>query len=157
MAMQLDSEVEIGGIAWDYPNPYLYSVSVQPGDIDGLNHANNAVYVQWCEQAAWAHSGELGLSLADYRRLDRAVAIRRSEFDYIAAAWEGEQLSIATWLTGCDGKLRLERRFQVVRASDAVTLLRGRWEVVCIEISSGRPRRMPPEFADIYGRAVIDV
>ena len=68
---------------WDYPQPFTLPVTPQAGDIDGLNHTNNAVYVRWCEQAGWAHSERLGLSLDDYRRLDRAMAIRRGEYDYL--------------------------------------------------------------------------
>jgi hypothetical protein len=37
-----------------------------------------------------------------------------------------------------------------VRNSDQVTVLRGHWDLVCIEISSGRARRMPPEFLAAY-------
>ena len=67
----------------------------------------------------------------------------------------GEQLLFGTWLTGSDGKLTLERRFQIVRPADGATILRGRWNLVCIEMSSGRPRRMPPEFLEVYLGALI--
>ena len=140
---------------WDYPHPYTLPVSPQADDIDGLNHTNNAVYVRWCEQAGWAHSERLGLALDDYTRLDRAMAIRRSEYDYLLPTFLGEALTLATWLVGGDGKLAMERRFQLVRASDGATVLRGRWDLVCIEISSGRPRRMPAEFVDTYMPAVV--
>ena len=135
---------------WDYPQPFTLPVSPQAGDIDGLDHTNNAVYVRWCEQAGWAHSVQLGLALDDYRRLDRAMAIRRGEYDYLLPTSLGEPLLLATWLVGGDGKLSLERRFQVVRASDGATVLRARWELVCIDITVGRPRRMPPEFIAAY-------
>jgi acyl-CoA thioester hydrolase len=49
----------------------------------------------------------------------------------------------------------MERRFQLVRASDGATVLRGRWELVCIDISGGRPRRMPAEFLEAYMPQVI--
>ncbi len=140
---------------WDYPDPHLYFVTATAAAIDGLEHVNNAEYVRWCEQSAWAHSEHLGLSLDDYRRLDRAMAVRRGEFDYIGAAREGERLCVATWLTATDEKLMLERRFQLVRAEDGATLLRGRWSLVCIQISSGRPRRLPPAFLQVYAAAVV--
>jgi acyl-CoA thioester hydrolase len=35
-------------------------------------------------------------------------------------------------------------------------VLRGRWDLVCIELSSGRPRRMPREFLDAYMTVVVD-
>lgn len=140
---------------WDHPQPYTLELSPIAADIDGLDHTNNAVYVRWCEQAGWAHSEALGLSLADYRRLDRAMAIRRSEYDYILPTAAGDQLLLGTWLYATDGKLNMERRFQLLRASDGATVLRGRWGLVCIDISSGRARRMPPEFCDVYLPAVV--
>jgi acyl-CoA thioester hydrolase len=140
---------------WDHPQPFILAVTPQAGDIDGLNHTNNAVYVRWCEQAGWAHSDSLGLSLDDYRRLDRAMAIRRGEYDYLLPTLVGEALRLATWLVGGDGKLSMERRFQLVRDSDGATVLRGRWDLVCIELSSGRPRRMPAEFLDTYMPVIV--
>jgi acyl-CoA thioester hydrolase len=135
---------------WDLAHPFTMVVTPRPGDIDGLNHTNNAVYVQWCEKIAWAHSEALGLSLADYRRLDRAMAIRRGEYDYLLPTALADELTLATWLAASDGRLTMERRFQLVRRRDRATVLRGRWELVCIELSSGRPRRMPPEFCAVY-------
>ena len=140
---------------WDYPSPFTLALSPAHADIDGLGHTNNAVYVQWCEQAGWAHSESLGLSLADYRRVDRAMAIREGHYDYLLPSFEGEALVLGTWLTGSDGRLTMERRFQLRRASDGVTLVRGRWVLVCIEISSGKPKRMPPEFLARYEAAVV--
>ncbi len=148
--MQLDS-------LWDHPRPFTLSTRVSPEDIDGLNHTNNAVYVKWCEQVAWAHSVALGLDLEAYHRLDRAMAITRSEYDYLQASREGEEIAVGTWIVDWDRKLTMQRRFQVIRVDDGVTLLRGGMRFACIELSSGRPRRMPPEFIEGYGVAVIDV
>ena len=139
---------------WDYPQPHLVAVTPQAGDIDGLQHTNNAVYVRWCHHAAWQHSKALGLDLEDYRRLDRAMAIRRSEYDYLLPTHEGEALSLATWLCASDGRSSMERCFQLVRASDGATVVRARWELVCIELTSGRARRLPPEFLAVYEPAI---
>lgn len=141
-------------IAWDYPAPFTVSISPREDDIDGLNHTNNAVYVRWCEDVAWAHSESIGLSLADYQRLDRAMAIKRGEYDYLLPSFCGDDLTLATWLTASDGKLTLERRFQLIRTADRATILRGKWDLVCIQMSSGRPRRMPSEFCQAYLTAV---
>lgn len=135
---------------WDYPDPHTIALMPQADDIDGLNHTNNGVYVRWCQDAGWSHSAVLGLTLGDYQRLDRAMAIRRSEYDYLLATALGQALTLATWLVAGDGLLTMERRFQLVRDSDGATVLRARWELVCIEISSGRPRRMPGAFVDAY-------
>jgi len=143
--------------SWDYADPFLLEVVVSKSQIDGLKHVNNAVYVSWCQDAGWQHSMALGLGIEQYHGLDRAMAIRRGEYDYIQAAHLGDELTVATWLTASDGKLLMERRFQIIRKSDGATLLRGRWDLVCIQISSGRPKRLPAEFRDVYGDAVVAV
>lgn len=140
---------------WDHPGPFVVEHRVNPDDIDGLDHTNNTVYVKWCEQAAWGHSVSLGLDLDCYRRLDRAMAITRAEYDYLQASRAGEELLTATWIVSWDRKLTMERRFQIIRPSDGVTLLRGGMRFACIEISTGRPRRMPVEFIEGYGPAVL--
>ena len=140
---------------WDHPGPYTLRTRVGPGDIDGLEHTNNAVYVKWCEQVAWAHSVALGLDLERYRALDRAMAITRSEYDYLQASREGDEIVIGTWIVGWDRRLTMRRQFQAIRAGDGVTLLRGAMRFACIEISTGRPRRLPPEFIAGYGPAVL--
>ena len=142
-------------MAWDYPDPFTLPAQPQLGDIDGLQHTNNAVYVRWCEKIAWAHSESLGLALADYQRLDRAMAIRRGEYDYLLPTGALEELTMATWLMATTSKLSMERRFQLVRNRDQATILRGRWDLVCIELSTGQPRRMPPEFCAVYWPAGV--
>lgn len=144
-------------IEWDFPEPFTRDVTVQAADIDGLGHTNNTVYAKWCEEVAWAHSASLGLDLESYRRLDRAMAVMRSEYDYLQAAYEGDQLVTATWIVHWDGKLTMQRRFQILRPTDGATLLRGLVRFACIELSSGKPRRMPPEFIEGYGPAIREI
>jgi acyl-CoA thioester hydrolase len=142
---------------WDYPEPFIVTNYVRGADIDGLNHTNNAVYVNWCEQAAWAHSVALGLDLESYQQLNRAMAITHSEYHYLQASREGEEVMIGTWIINWDRRLTMQRRFQIIRVDDGVTLLRGGMRFACIELSSGKPRRLPAEFIEGYGPAVRDL
>lgn len=137
-------------MSWDLPTPFTLPILVGADDIDELGHANNAVYVRWLERCAWQHSQSLGLGLAQYRELDRAMAVLRHEIDYLASAYEGDELEMATWIFSWDRKLRMTRHFQLVRKSDGATLLRARTTFVCIELSTGRPKRMPEAFIDGY-------
>jgi acyl-CoA thioester hydrolase len=146
--------MKTGAELWDDPQPFTLATRVGPGDIDGLQHTNNTVYVKWCEQVAWAHSVALGLDLDSYLALDRAMAITRSEYDYLQASRAGDELLVGTWIEAWDRKLTMQRRFQILRPADGVTLLRGLMRFACIEISSGRPRRMPQAFVEGYGQAV---
>ncbi|MDP2244076.1 thioesterase family protein [Pseudomonas sp.] len=141
-------------MSWDLANPFVVDIQVVADDIDGLGHANNAVYVSWLERCAWRHSQYLGLDLAEYRRLDRAMAVLRHEIDYLASAYEDQELQMATWIVESDQRLKMDRRFQLVRPADGLTLLRAKTTFVCIELSSGKPKRMPVEFVEGYGCAL---
>ncbi|WXL24456.1 thioesterase family protein [Ectopseudomonas mendocina] len=142
-------------MTWDYANPFVIDLRVNADDIDGLGHANNAVYVSWLERCAWRHSQFLGLDLAEYRRLDRAMAVVRHEIDYLASAYEDQQLQMATWIVESDNRLKMSRHFQLIRPEDGLTLLRAKTTFVCIELSTGKPKRMPPEFVEGYGGALL--
>jgi acyl-CoA thioester hydrolase len=98
---------------WDHPAPHTLRTRVGAGDIDGLDHTNNAVYVKWCEQVAWSHSVALGLDLERYRALDRAMAITHSEYNYLQASREGDEIIAGTWIVDWDRRLTMARRFQV--------------------------------------------
>lgn len=147
--------MSIDAFIWDHPGPFTIQTQVKPEDIDGLNHTNNTVYVKWCEQVAWAHSVSLGLDLDAYRTLDRAMAITHAEYNYLCASHQGQKIHLATWIVDWDKKLSMKRHFQIVRIEDGVTLLRGSVQFVCIELSTGRPRRMPQEFVRGYGPVVL--
>lgn len=142
-------------MAWDLASPFIIDLQVGAEDIDGLGHANNAVYVSWLERCGWRHSQRLGLDLVEYRRLDRAMAVVRHEIDYLCSAYEDDELQLATWIIDWDKRLKMTRHFQLVRPADGVTLLRAQTTFVCIELSSGKPKRMPAEFIEGYGVAIM--
>jgi len=142
-------------VKWDLETPFIDEIRVQPEDIDELGHANNAVYVRWLERCAWRHSRSLGLGLDEYQQLDRAMVVVRHEIDYLAAGYLDEELQMGTWIVSWDSKLRMTRQFQLCRPRDGATLLRANTTFACVELSSGRPRRMPPEFIELYGKAIV--
>ncbi len=136
--------------AWDLPAPFSVSLAVAAVDIDAYEHVNNSVYMTWFDRAAWEHSAALGLPIEKCLQLDRGMAVLRSVIAYIRPALLGDTIGVATWLLPADGKLRVRRRFQVRREADGVTLARAEIEYACIELSSGRPARWPPEFRERY-------
>jgi acyl-CoA thioester hydrolase len=135
---------------FDLPTPYAIELVVQPEHIDAYNHVNNSIYLTWFDRAAWSHSAHLGISLEECVRLRRGMAAHRTEIDYLLAALLGDEVTVATWIVSADQKLRVERRFQVIRKRDEVTLARARTDYVCINLDSGRAARMPQIFSQAY-------
>ena len=98
-------------IVWDLPTPFTLAINVRAEDTDRLGHANNVVYVRWLEEVSWAHIESLGMTWSLHEETGKAMAITRTEIDYLAAANEGDQLVLGTWLTGYDGRFRSSRHF----------------------------------------------
>mgnify|MGYP000498284320 CR=1 FL=1 len=59
-----------------------------------------------------------------HERLSRAMAITRTEIDYLAASYEGDELLLATWIAQSDQRLTSSRRFQLVRLNDNKTIIK---------------------------------
>jgi acyl-CoA thioester hydrolase len=137
-------------VDWDLPSPYIASIAVAAADIDAYDHVNNAVYMTWFDRAAWEHSAALTLPIETCLQLDRGMAVLRSVIVYLRPAVLGDDIRAATWLLPANGRLRVRRRFQVRREVDGATLARADIEYACIELSSGRPTRWPPEFRERY-------
>jgi acyl-CoA thioester hydrolase len=135
---------------WDLPSPHLHVVVAASDDIDGYGHVNNAVYVGWLDATAWSHSTILGVPPEFCFDGRQGMAVWRTQVNYLAPAFAADRLEIATWIVGSDARLRVARRFQIRRATDGRTLLRALIHYVCIDLDSGKPRRMPATFSERY-------
>lgn len=135
---------------WLHPNPFTRQFTVTDQHIDALGHTNNKVYSQWCEDTAWLHSARLGIEAGDYQKLDRAMVIHRAEYDYHQPALQGDQVLVETWLVTGKGKLTMQRYFQFFNMTSNGLLFQGKWQLVCIKLSTGKPIKMPKEFIQCY-------
>jgi len=142
-------------IEWDLPDPFTLEIDVRAEDTDRLGHANNVVYVRWLEDVSWAHIESLGMTWELHEATGKAMAITRTEIDYLASANAGDRLRLGTWLTGYDGRFRSARQFQLVRPSDGKTLVRAVSTHACVDMKTQRPSRAPREFAEILAAAAV--
>lgn len=143
-------------MSWDYSDPFIMTFQVDASHIDALAHTRNTHYVEWCMETAWAHTTALGLGAAEYQQLDRAMALTHAEYDYLRATRAGDTLRVGTWITDWRSKLQMTRQLQIICQGTEVTVFRGTLKFVCIEISTGQPKKPPREFIDIYTPALVD-
>lgn len=137
---------------WDLPEPFVLEIEVRQEDTDRIGHANNVVYVRWLEDVSWAHIESHGMDWALHEKTGKAMAITRTEIDYLASANSGDRLLLGTWLTDCDHRLRSARQFQLIRPADSRTLVRAISTHACVTMQSQRPSRIPKEFLEIFDR-----
>lgn len=124
-------------------------MTVEPAQIDAFGHVNNTVYLTWFEACAWAHSDAVGLPVEACVALRRGMAVRRSEIDYRRPALAADRLIVANWVVRVD-RLTARREFQLFRPSSGELLAEAGVDYVCINLDTGAPSRMPPEFRAGY-------
>ena len=137
-------------IKWDYANPHIIKLNVEAKHIDAVGHVNNVVYLRWLERVAWNHSERLGIDWKVCQEEGCVMVARRHELDYLAAAFENEDLLIGTWIVESNQKVSLTRTYQIIRESDGMCLMRAKTKWVCMDIQAGKARRMPKLFSEAY-------
>lgn len=124
-------------------------ISVENSHLDVLGHVNNVVYMHWMQDVAVAHVDALGLGLKEYIALKHAMVAVEHHVQYRKAAFEGDQLIIRTWLDDINA-LYLSRQYVIYRPSDASVIFAAQTKWACVEIATGRPKRMSPTFSQAY-------
>ena len=126
------------------PAIFEYTHTVAPEEIDILGHANNLAYVAWMQSAALAHSAAQGWPSEAYQRLGAGWVVRSHQITYRLPAFQGEQISVYTWVAGMRKATSL-RRYQMVRNSDQKTLAMAATDWAFVTYATGLPTRIPPE------------
>jgi acyl-CoA thioester hydrolase len=116
-------------------------VRVRHHEMDALGHVNNAVYLNYVEEAAIEHGRARGYDEARWRALGGNWVVRRHEIEYRLPAVAGDDLAVTTRVVEL-GRARGIRRTTIER--DGVLLVEATTEWVWIGLD-GRPRRVPPE------------
>jgi acyl-CoA thioester hydrolase len=130
---------------------YDHRFEVVDADIDYLGHASNIAYVRWIQDAAVAHSEAVGLDIEAYRRIGAVFVVVRHEIDYLRPVLRGDKLKARTWIPTAMAAKCL-RNTEITRESDAVVVSRSATTWGFIDVSTGRPRRIPEEVrAAFYG------
>lgn len=124
-------------------------IQVQPEHIDVLGHVNNVVYVQWMQDVAAAHIETLGLGLVQYLELKHAMVAVEHHVQYRKAALESDDVILRTWLDDINA-LYSFRQYAFYRPKDQSVLFIANTKWACIEIATGRPKRMSPSFTQAY-------
>jgi len=119
-------------------------------EIDEYEHVNNAVYLQWLDRIAWAHSAELGIPLERCLAIRCGMAVRHTRVDYLEAARLDDLLVLATWIIASDHRLRCTRRFEILRVADGRRMLEAEIDFFSLNLDTGKPCRFPREFTECY-------
>ncbi len=127
----------------DRPLQHTVRVRVRRYEMDALGHVNNAVYLNYVEEAAIEHARALGFDEARWREIGGFWVVRRHEIDYKLPAVAGDELDVTTRITDIQ-RVQATRRTTIVRVRDGALVCEAATYWVWVGLD-GRPRRLPPE------------
>src|SRR5262245_66189093 len=148
---QRTSPLDLAGFSIAHPAPFLCEIAISRAHLSGVvDHVSNIEYVRWLDRAAELHADSLG-----YTRkwlLDNGIMwfVARHEIDYMAEAWLGDELVIATWVRDFR-KVKSWRDYVIVRPSDHTVICRAATLWVLVDLESRRPRRIDEEMIQRFG------
>lgn len=128
---------------------FEYAIEVRDSDIDVLGHVNNVVYIQWMQNAAYAHSAALGWTLERYLSLGAGWVARLHQIEYLQPAFAGQRVIVKTWVADMK-KVTSMRRYRIVRMDlpmreTLLAVAHTNWAF--IDYKRGTPIRIPAEMS----------
>jgi acyl-CoA thioester hydrolase len=126
------------------PRILVQSFPVPEDAIDLNGHVNNLAFLRWMQEAAIQHSTAQGWPMERYLAAGSVWVVRSHFIEYLAPAFEGETLSLLTWVTGYRQQSS-PRRYLFLRPGDRQVIARAETLWVFVDARSGRPRRIPVE------------
>lgn len=128
---------------------FAHQITVGPEAIDQLGHANNIEFVRWIQDVALAHSTHIGLGQEEYRQIGGVFVVRRHAVEYLRSAFEGEVLTVSTWI-GALKRVQCERVTEFTNAAGEVVAT-GLTTWVYVARDTMRPVRIPDEIKQRFG------
>ena len=123
---------------------YTKTITVESPHIDGLNHVNNVVYLEWVQDMGNYHwqANTNGKYDAQYAwvALDHFIEYKRP-------AVLGDELIATTYVEKCEGARSIRH---VEFHKDGKLVCRSKTNWAFIERKRGRPVRIPDEITELF-------
>lgn len=126
------------------PAIYHWKHTVTADEIDEQGHVSNVEYVRWMQSAAMNHSAEQGWPPERYVEEGSAWVVRTHFVEYLAPAFEGDEVEVVTWVANFRKVLSL-RRYRIIRPSDGIVLAKAETDWAYLGRKHHVPRRIPKE------------
>lgn len=138
------------------PPPGLFTSrrSVEWRDIDMAQHVNNATYLAYFEDCAMQDAASRGWNVARMTGAGFALVVRRYRIDYKVPARLGDELNVSTWISDVRRSTAV-RHFAAARVSDGALIARAYSLWVWIDLSTGRPMRVPVDFMADFAPNIV--
>jgi acyl-CoA thioester hydrolase len=137
----------------DFINPnsiFKINITVQPQDIDDLNHVNNVIYLRYVQDVASAHWNAIA---PDGFKEKFSWVVLRHEIDYKSAAVLGDEIIAETWVGMCEGP-RSERHVELYHATTMKMLVKAKTTWCLLDAKTLKPKRIEQDIVDLFSSSI---
>ncbi len=134
------------------PDAFFLPLRVYIEDTDAGGIVYHAKYLHFMERARTEWVRSYGVGLRDGLNDNISYVVQKLSIHYGVPAKLDDQLQVTTEPLGF-GRVWMEFRQRVLRASDQKELATADVRVACIALDSGRLRRLPPAMADLLAQS----
>lgn len=127
------------------PGEFRMRQSVQWRDIDQAQHVNNANYLAYIQECSVQVAEAFGWPLARLLAQDRGIVARRYRIEYREPAVLGDELEVSTFVSDVK-RATAVRHYGIRRLRDNALLARANVLWVWVDLRTGRPVKIPPDF-----------
>jgi acyl-CoA thioester hydrolase len=124
---------------------YTRAFRVRHYELDSFGHVNNAVYVNYLQEAAIEASSDAGFTPSWYAERSVGWVIRKLSIRYYLQASYGDELSVTTWISDIR-RVSSNREYIIRRQTDGAPVVRASIQWVFVDRDSGQPERIPESF-----------
>ena len=131
------------------PGVFCEQRTVTWQDLDSAQHVNNAVYLDYVEQCGLSVVAAHGWPLQRMAQAGFGILVRKHQILYRKPALLDDVLELATWASDIR-RSTATRHYTIQRAPDGDLLVEVHSLGVWVDLSSGRPIRIPPGFIEDF-------
>jgi len=125
---------------------FSYKQKVKEGDIDGLLHVNNVVYLQWVNDISEKH---WNLLAANGLKEKYFWVVLRHELDYLGQAVLNDELTLVTWIGESKG-VKSVRHVEIYKGETLLLRAASTW--CLIDAKTLRPTRIKNDILETLNR-----
>jgi acyl-CoA thioester hydrolase len=130
------------------PPPGVFTLRrrVEWRDLDTAGHVNNAMYMAYLEDCGVQVAAAYGWPMTRMFKAGFGLVARRYRIEYMQSATMDDELELATWVSDI-GRTSAVRHYTITRVTDGAPIARAYVVWVWIDLATGRPTRILPDFA----------
>jgi acyl-CoA thioester hydrolase len=136
------------------PGVFCHPHKVTWREIDLAHHVNNAVYLDYMDDAGNAVLEAYGWSFQRMQAEGFAIVIRRNQIQYHQPALLDDELAISTWVSNVRRSTAI-RHYAVHRSDDGELLAMAHAFCVWIDLEHGKPIRIPEGFLADFSDNIV--